>query len=80
MQHGGNWNDAYGRYLGTVMVCAFATIIVSFFPTRLLKRLFPSYIAGLVVFLVGVYLCGVEITNWGRFLLLTIQFNLMQMY
>ena len=52
------------------MVCAFATIIVSFFPTRLLKRLFPSYIAGLVVFLVGVYLCGVEITNWGGFHLL----------
>lgn len=48
------------------MVCSFVVIFVSFFPTRLLQRLFPPYIAGLTVFLVGVFLCGVEITNWGR--------------
>ena len=66
VQEGSSWNDAYGSYLGTVMVCAFSTIFVSFLPTKLLRRLFPTYIAGLTVFLVGVYLCGVEITNWGK--------------
>ena len=52
-----------------VQVCSFATTFASFLPTRILKRLFPRYIAGLTVFLVGVYLCGVEITNWGGALL-----------
>ena len=47
------------------MVSAFATIMVSFFPRKVLRRLFPPYVAGLTVFLVGVYLCGVMITNWG---------------
>lgn len=65
---GATWNEAYGSYLGTVMVCAFATICISFLPTRVLKRLFPTYVAGQTVMLVGIYLCGVEITNWGAFL------------
>jgi len=65
IKDGSSWNDAYGAYLGTVMVCAFSIIFISFLPTWVLQRLFPTYIAGLTTFLVGVFLCGVEITNWG---------------
>lgn len=56
---GYSWNDAYGKFLGTNMVCSFATTIVSFFPKSWLRRLFPTWIAGLTVFLVGVNLIGV---------------------
>ena len=58
-EQGYTWNDAYGKFLGTNMVCSFATTIVSFFPTAWLRRLFPTWIAGLTVFLVGVNLIGV---------------------
>ena len=56
---GFSWNDAYGKFLGTNMVCSFATTLISFLPPRVLRRLFPTWIAGLTVFLVGVNLIGV---------------------
>jgi len=56
---GYSWNDAYGKFLGTNMVCSFATTLISFLPPRVLRKLFPTWIAGLTVFLVGVTLIGV---------------------
>ena len=56
---GYSWNDAYGKFLGTNMVCSFATTLISFLPPKVLRKLFPTWIAGLTVFLVGVTLIGV---------------------
>ena len=36
-------------------------MVISFLPTKVLRRIFPSWIAGLTVFLVGVTLVGVGI-------------------
>ena len=62
---GVSWNDAYGKFLGTNLICAWITVIVSFLPTRMLRQLFPSWIAGLTVFLVGVSLLAIGMRNWG---------------
>lgn len=64
---GYSWNDAYGKFLGTNMVCSFATTLISFLPPRVLRKLFPTWIAGLTVFLVGVTLIGVagiSVSDW----------------
>ena len=58
-EQGYSWNDAYGKFLGTNMVCSFATTLISFLPPKVLRKLFPTWIAGLTVFLVGVNLIGV---------------------
>lgn len=60
-----SWNDAYGKFLGTNLICAWITVIVSFLPTHALRKLFPSWIAGLTVFLVGVSLLRIGMQNWG---------------
>ena len=62
---GTSWNDAYGKFLGTNLVCCWITFAVSWLPTRILRKLFPSWIAGLTVFLVGVTLLGIGMRNWG---------------
>lgn len=66
MAQGYSWNDAYGKFLGTNMVCSFATTLISFLPPKVLRKFFPTWIAGLTVFLVGVNLIGVAgISDWG---------------
>lgn len=64
-EKGTSWNDAYGKFLGTNLICAWITVFVSFLPTRVLRQLFPSWIAGLTVFLVGVSLLSIGMQNWG---------------
>ncbi|KAK9809309.1 hypothetical protein WJX73_003576 [Symbiochloris irregularis] len=62
---GTSWNDAFGKFLGTNLICVWITFCVSWLPTRILRKLFPSWIAGLTVFLVGVNLLGIGMKNWG---------------
>lgn len=62
---GTSWNDAFGKFLGTNLICVWITFAVSWLPTRILRKLFPSWIAGLTVFLVGVNLLGIGMKNWG---------------
>ncbi|KAK9822799.1 hypothetical protein WJX74_011059 [Apatococcus lobatus] len=62
---GHTWNEAYGTFLGTVMVCSFVTTILSFFPISFLRRIFRPWIAGTTVFLMGVTLIGAGLENWG---------------
>ena len=53
------------RPAGTNLICAWSVVVISFLPTKVLRRIFPSWIAGLTVFLVGVTLVGVGIKVGG---------------
>eukprot|EP00793_Prasinoderma_coloniale_P007046 PRCOL_00006898-RA len=57
--------DAYGRMLGTVMVCAFLEIFLSFIPPLQLKKAFPPIVSGITVMLIGVSLTGTGMKYWG---------------
>ncbi|KAH9943330.1 xanthine/uracil permease [Epithele typhae] len=58
--------EAYGKMLGTSMVCAFLEIFLSFVPARILKRIFPPMVTGTVIVMIGASLIGASgIPNWG---------------
>ncbi|KAJ7469021.1 xanthine/uracil permease [Mycena latifolia] len=58
--------DAYGKLIGTSLICAFIEIGMSFVPMRILKRVFPPLVTGLVIFMIGASLIGSSgIPNWG---------------
>ncbi|CAD6930688.1 unnamed protein product [Tilletia controversa] len=58
--------DAYGYLLGTSAVCSLLEMALSFVPPRVLKRVFPPVVTGVVVLLIGVNLIGESgFKNWG---------------
>ncbi|KAJ7162420.1 Xanthine/uracil/vitamin C permease [Mycena filopes] len=55
--------DAYGKLLGTSLICSFLEMFLAFVPSRVPKRIFPSMITGL---LIGAALVGDSgALNWG---------------
>ncbi|KAF8963237.1 permease family-domain-containing protein [Flammula alnicola] len=57
--------DAYGKVLGTSLICSVLEIGIAFAPPRVLKRLFPPMITGMVVLLIGASLVGSSgAPNW----------------
>lgn len=50
--------EAYGYLLGTAAVCALLEVFLSFLPPRVLRRMFPPMITGVVVMLIGFKLIG----------------------
>ncbi|GAQ90200.1 xanthine/uracil transporter [Klebsormidium nitens] len=59
------WNEAYGKMLGTLFLCSFTMVLISFLPEKAINRIFPPWIAGVTVFVGGVSLVGVGLSNWG---------------
>ncbi|THV02387.1 Xanthine/uracil permease [Dendrothele bispora CBS 962.96] len=61
--------DAYGKLLGTSLICSFLEIFMSFIPPRVLKRIFPPMVTGrtgTVILMIGASLIGSSgIPNWG---------------
>ncbi|KNZ81647.1 Purine permease [Termitomyces sp. J132] len=66
--------DAYGKVLGTSLICAFLEIFMSFLPARVLKLIFPPIVTvlkwylliGTVVLMIGASLIGSSgVLNWG---------------
>ncbi|KAJ6616019.1 Xanthine/uracil/vitamin C permease [Mycena sp. CBHHK59/15] len=58
--------DAYGKVLGTSLICSFLEIGMSFMPSRLLQRIFPPMVTGTVILMIGASLIGSSgIPNWG---------------
>ncbi|KAF7295977.1 hypothetical protein MKEN_01412300 [Mycena kentingensis (nom. inval.)] len=58
--------DAYGKLLGTSLICSLLEIGIAFVPIRHLKRLFPPIVTGTVILLIGASLVGDSgIPNWG---------------
>jgi uric acid-xanthine permease len=58
--------DAYGKVLGTSLICSFLEIFMSFLPPRTLKRIFPPIVTGTVIVMIGASLIGASgMSNWG---------------
>ncbi|TEB33815.1 xanthine/uracil permease [Coprinellus micaceus] len=58
--------DAYGKVLGTSLICSLLEIGMSFAPPKVLKRLFPPIVTGTVILMIGASLIGESgIANWG---------------
>lgn len=57
--------DAWGAFLGTMLCTVFVQILMSLVPPRILNRLFPKLVTGSLLLLVGVYLIGNGMQNWG---------------
>ncbi|KAJ7251896.1 Xanthine/uracil permease [Mycena rebaudengoi] len=58
--------DAYGKVLGTSLICSFLEIFMAFIPARVLKRTFPPLVTGTVVLLIGASFIGDSgALNWG---------------
>ncbi|RDB20052.1 hypothetical protein Hypma_013058 [Hypsizygus marmoreus] len=58
--------DAYGKVLGTSLICSFLEIFMSFLPPRVLQRVFPPIVTGTVILMIGASLIGASgVPNWG---------------
>lgn len=62
---GKTFDEAYGSLLGVFMVGAVCQSGFSFIPGPILRKIFPPWLAGLGVFLIGVSLVGVGVEQWG---------------
>lgn len=65
MNEGKTFEEAYGSLLGVFMVGSIFQSCFAFIPGDKLRRIFPAWLAGLCVFLIGVNLVGVGIQQWG---------------
>ncbi|GIL94312.1 hypothetical protein Vretimale_557 [Volvox reticuliferus] len=63
--HGNTFEEAYGKLLGTLMLCSIIPTILSFFPIRVIKKIFPPIVCGVVIMLIGVHLISAGFKNWG---------------
>ncbi|KAF2090426.1 putative purine permease [Saccharata proteae CBS 121410] len=57
--------NAYGALLGSMLCTVWIQIGMSMVPPRLLNRVFPKVVTGTLLVLVGVYLVGNGMQNWG---------------
>ncbi|KIW04600.1 uncharacterized protein PV09_04348 [Verruconis gallopava] len=57
--------DAWGAVLGTMLCCVWIQIAMAFVPPRVLNRIFPKLVTGTLLTLVGAYLVGNGLQNWG---------------
>eukprot|EP00980_Cylindrotheca_fusiformis_P021801 scaffold8638_cov77-Cylindrotheca_fusiformis.AAC.3 len=64
MNEGKSFDEAYGSLLGVFMVGAIFQSGFSFIPGPYLRRIFPTWLAGLGVFLIGISLVGVGVQQW----------------
>ena len=51
--------------LGTTAFCAITPMIISFFPPKLLKRVFPPVVTSSTIMLIGINLTGAGFQSWG---------------
>jgi len=56
---------AYGGLLGCFMIGSFVELLMSFIPPRILRKVFPPWISGLTIFLIGASLIGSGVKAWG---------------
>lgn len=56
--------DAFGAILGTQMICALLTIGISFLSPRVIRKLFPKIVTGIVLLVIGSSLLTSGMENW----------------
>lgn len=57
--------EAYGKMLGTSMVCCLLELIISVMPMSQIKKVFPPIVTSVTVMLIGVALTGTGMKYWG---------------
>lgn len=57
--------DAYGHVLGTITVCCWVQVAISFCPPKTLRRIFPPFVTGTCIILIGVSLIATGFEYWG---------------
>ena len=57
--------EAYGKMLGTSMVCGLLELFFSVIPVKYIKRIFPPLVTSITVMLIGVALVGTGMKYWG---------------
>lgn len=57
--------DAYGKMLGTAMVCSLLEVVLSSLPSKIIKKMFPPLISGIAVLLIGAALTGTGMKYFG---------------
>ena len=57
--------DAYGKLLGTSIVCCLLELFFSFVPVKYIKRIFPPIVTAVTVMLIGIALVGTGMKYWG---------------
>jgi NCS2 family nucleobase:cation symporter-2 len=57
--------DAYGKMLGTSMVCCLLELFLSLMPIGPLRRMFPPLVTSVTVMLIGLTLTGTGMKYWG---------------
>ncbi|KAG2500997.1 hypothetical protein HYH03_000819 [Edaphochlamys debaryana] len=62
---GNTFEEAYGKLLGTLIVCAVIPAFLSFLPIRVIKKIFPPIVCGIVIMMIGVHLISAGFKNWG---------------
>ena len=56
---------AYGKMLGTSMVCCLLELFLSLIPPARLRRVFPPIVTSITVMLIGIALTGAGMKYWG---------------
>ncbi|KAH6640057.1 putative purine permease [Truncatella angustata] len=57
--------EAWGAILGSILCTVWVQILMSFVPSKILNKMFPKVVTGSLLLLVGVYLVGNGMNNWG---------------
>ncbi|KAI9480339.1 MAG: permease family-domain-containing protein [Benjaminiella poitrasii] len=57
--------DAFGAVLGTQIICSLLSVGMSFLPPRLIRKLFPKAVMGIVLTVIGTSLLASGMKNWG---------------
>lgn len=57
--------EAYGKLIGSILVCVWMQFLVSFVPAKTLKRIFPSVVTGVLLLILGIYLVTTAGESWG---------------
>jgi uracil-xanthine permease len=65
MAEGKTFDEAYGSLLGVFLLGAVLQALIAFIPPPTLRKIFPPWLAGMGVFLIGVNLVGVGMMQWG---------------
>ncbi|KAG1674138.1 hypothetical protein FOA52_015769 [Chlamydomonas sp. UWO 241] len=65
MAAGKSFDEAYGALLGVYIVGALAELCMSFIPRKYIKKIFPPWISGLTIFLIGAALIKSGMQSWG---------------
>ena len=61
MSRGYSIDEAWGKLLGTIMLCVWLEALISLLPNKILKRVCPPFVLGVTVMLIGVQLTGAGI-------------------